>query len=166
MGASDETNKRGRLMKYYSDLLRNPKALAKYTADAARSHDRRLQGGDILEMQDVTFDSCLFESNKIGPDSTLTIDGIIYVASKFNSLIVKNSVFKDNDFSVPVNGVGLIAICLIRLECSELAILKNFKPKLTYFLTIIFSRVMAMLFLVLKEVRYPYRTHALLTTTL
>jgi hypothetical protein len=106
--SSEEENKHNRLIRYYSKLLKDPTAYAKFKADAARSHNRRLQSGDILEMQEVTIDSCLFEFNAIGPDSQLTIDGVIELASPSNRLIVKNSMFRNNDFSAPVNGVSLI----------------------------------------------------------
>ena len=96
----------GRAMKYYYDILHNPVAFQKFKNDAERSHQRRLQGGELLEMQSVTIDGCVFENNRHGPDSVLTIDGIIYLAAASNELVLKNSIFRNNTFTTPVNGVS------------------------------------------------------------
>jgi hypothetical protein len=101
----EESDKMGQLMKYYHDILHDPIAFQKFKDDAARSHQRRLQGGDILELQNVTMDGCLFENNRHGPDGILTIDGIIYVAAASNELHIRNSIFRNNSFTKPVNGV-------------------------------------------------------------
>jgi hypothetical protein len=107
MAIPEGNNKKvGRLIKYYSEILHDPVALAKYRDDAERGHERQLQG-DIIKMQTVTVDGCLFEDNDQGPDSVLTIDGLIYVAGPSNQLTVKNSIFRRNSFTSPVNGVRL-----------------------------------------------------------
>jgi hypothetical protein len=102
----EEGDNMGRLMKYYYDILHDPAAFQKFKDDAARSHQRRLQGGDILELQNVTIDGCVFEDNRHGPDSILTIDGMIYLAAASNALTIKNTIFRNNVFTTPVNGVS------------------------------------------------------------
>lgn len=93
--------------KYYSDILKDPDALKEYMDDARESYNRALQvGGDIIEKQTVTFDNCLFIDNSVGPEGLLTQDGVIYVASPSNEVIIKNCTFKNNDYANPVNGVG------------------------------------------------------------
>ena len=98
----------GRLMKYYHDILHDPAEFQKFKNDATRSHQRRLQGGETLELQNVTIDGCIFENNRHGPDNVLTIDGMIYVAAASNVLTVRNSIFRNNSFTTPVNGVSYI----------------------------------------------------------
>jgi hypothetical protein len=104
---SDGANKLGHLLNYYSNLMKDPKALGEYNEANRRSHQRALQvGGGAIKRQTVTFDNCLFTSNSAGPDGEITQDGLIYVSEISNELIVKNTTFENNDFSKPVNGVS------------------------------------------------------------
>jgi hypothetical protein len=97
--------------KYYSNVLEDPAAMKEYVEDARASYDRALQvGGDIIEKQVVTFENCVFVNNSVGPEGGLTQDGVIYVASPSNELIIKNCTFKNNDFGDPVNGVSRLCI--------------------------------------------------------
>lgn len=106
----EETDKMGLVMKYYHDIMHDPVAFQKFKDDSARSHQRRLQGGEIVEVQNVTIDGCVFENNRHGPDGILTIDGIIYVAAASNELHIRNSIFRSNSFTKPVNGVCFVGL--------------------------------------------------------
>jgi hypothetical protein len=64
-------------------------------------------GGALPRLQVVTFDRCLFVNNKSGPQGRLTQDGVIEAFSFSNSVIIKDTVFDNNDYSQPVNGVSL-----------------------------------------------------------
>jgi hypothetical protein len=113
---SDGTNKLGHLLNHYSNLMKDTKALAEHNDANRRSHQRALQvGGDVMERQTVTFENCLFISNSAGPEGPLTQDGLIYIAEVSNSVIIKNCIFENNDFSKPANGVSSD---LIRLQFS------------------------------------------------
>jgi hypothetical protein len=114
---SEESDTMGHLMKYYYDVLHDPAAFQKFKDDAARSHQRRLQGGDILRFQIVTIDGCVFENNYHGPDGVLTIDGLIYVAAASNELHIRNSIFRGNSFTKPVNGVRLVDLKTFCFPC-------------------------------------------------
>jgi hypothetical protein len=103
----DGTNKLGHLLNYYSNLMKDPKALAEQNDANRRGHQTALRvGGDVMERQTVTFENCLFISNSAGPEGPLTQDGLIYIAEVSNSVIIKNCIFENNDFSKPANGVS------------------------------------------------------------
>ena len=107
---SEGSKKIGELMKYYYDILHDPIEFQKFKDDAARSHQRRLQGGGILELQNVTFDGCLFENNGHGPESLATFDGMINVASPSNELHMRDTIFRNNIFTNSVKGVSFVYV--------------------------------------------------------
>jgi hypothetical protein len=104
--------------KYYSDILKDPVALKEYMENARETYDRALQvGGDVIQVQTVTFEDCLFIGNSVGPEGVLTQDGVIFVASPSNVVILKNCTFQDNDYGSPVNGVcHFLAHCVYRID--------------------------------------------------
>jgi hypothetical protein len=103
----DGTNRLGQLLNYFSNLMKDSKALAEHNDANRRGHQRALQiGVGVMERQTVTFENCLFISNSAGPEGPLTQDGLIYVAEVSNSVIIKNCIFENNDFSKPANGVS------------------------------------------------------------
>jgi hypothetical protein len=92
-----------RTMKYYTDVLSNSKSLASLQREASRSQKRLLQDDEEMKIQLVTLDGCLFENNVRG--SERTFNGVIYLATTSNQITVKNSIFRNNDFSNQVDGV-------------------------------------------------------------
>jgi hypothetical protein len=104
---SEELSNPTRFMKYYTNLLNDKNATGKYKPDAASNHNRLLQG-DVNEEQEVTVDGCLFEFISKGPESMIAVDGVTGAFSSSNRLVVKNSIFRYNNFSSPINGVSFI----------------------------------------------------------
>ena len=100
----------GQIINDYYNIFRNPIEFQKFKDDAARSHQRRLQGGGILELQNVTFDGCLFENNGHGPESLATFDGMINVASPSNELHMRDTIFRNNIFTNSVKGVSFVYV--------------------------------------------------------
>ena len=93
--------------KYYSEILKDPVAMKEHMEEARTGYERSLQvSGDILEKQVATFENCVFAGNAVGPEGVLTQDGIIFVASSSNEVILKNCIFKNNSYGSPVNGVS------------------------------------------------------------
>lgn len=91
-------------------LQHDPAAFEGFQENALRNHKRNLQAGDVLEFQKVTIDGCLFENNRHGPNTELTQDGMIHIADASNELTVINTIFRNNSFTKPVDGVSAILL--------------------------------------------------------
>jgi hypothetical protein len=103
--ATGYEDQHSRTMKYYTDVLGNPKALVGLQREASSSRNRLLQQGEEIMTQRVTLDGCLFENNFRGSESALTFNGVIYLATTSNQITIKNSIFRNNNFANEVDGV-------------------------------------------------------------
>ena len=56
---------------------------------------------EIKERCQVTFDSCLFFNNTLGPASPITQNGVILVEETFHDVIFKKCLFLENIFYAP-----------------------------------------------------------------
>ena len=97
-------------------MLHDPASFEGFHENALRNHKRNLQGGDVLELQTVTIDGCLFENNRHGPNTELTKDGMIHISDPSNELIVINTIFRNNSFAEPVDGVRTILLCIHTMD--------------------------------------------------
>jgi hypothetical protein len=93
------------IMTYYQSILQDPVTLESLKEDDSMSHQRRLQSGDSLELQKVTVEGCIFENNGQGPATPITINGVIWLASANNELVLSNSIFRNNTYTEPTDGV-------------------------------------------------------------
>lgn len=100
-------NQYSRIMKYYTDVLNNPKVIASFQRDATRSRNRLLQGGEEINAQRVTLDGCLFDNNVRGSDSSSMSNGVIYIATTSNEITIKNSIFRNNNFASQDDGIAV-----------------------------------------------------------
>ena len=100
------------MMTFHQNILHDPIAFQKFKEDnTARSHQRRVQSGENFELQKVTVEGCIFENNMHGPDSRMTISGVIGLVGASNELIISNSIFRNNTYTEPTNGVRFAFFC-------------------------------------------------------
>ena len=95
----DEAKTTQALTDYYYDIITNPDSKQAFRDMAKQESERALQDSPEREIFSAEFDACIFQFNSYGTENAATTHhGVINVQSPSNKLIVRNSVFHENDF--------------------------------------------------------------------